>query len=119
MNHIVREKKILPGSCVQYVKHNNAHLCVYMYMYIYRCMCVCGWVAKERILSSATVDSVGLFGEVSLCKLLVGSVRAKNGQRSVPARTHLNLREGTRPEVGVEKEQGRWSVNSKTGSRRN
>ncbi len=51
---------------------------------VWACLCVHGWVAKEGILSSKSLDGVGLSGEVSLCELLVGYLRTKNGQKAVP-----------------------------------
>ena len=39
---------------------------------------------------------------------------AKTTQRAVPAWIYANLFEGSRPEVGVWKDQERWSVESKT-----
>ena len=36
----------------------------------------------------------------------------------MPVWTHVNLPEGLRPEIGVEKDQGRWSVKWRTRSRR-
>ena len=52
--------------------------------YVWVSLCVRGWVAKESILSSASLDGVGLSGEVSLCAFFVGGIRAKNGVRAVP-----------------------------------
>ena len=79
-------------------------------------VCVHGWVSKEMISCSASL--VGLSGEVTLCELLVSGLCAKNGQRAVPMWTHMNLHEDARLKVGVEKDNGHWSVKSKTQSRR-
>ena len=71
-------------------------VCMYIYMdvRVLVSLCVCGWVDKEGILFSASLDGIGWSGEVSLSQLLVGVVRTKNRPRTVPVWTHVNLREG-------------------------
>ena len=58
--------------------------------------CVCGWVAKEWILSSASLDGVRLSGRFSFVYFVL-----KTNQRTVPAWSHGNLHKGPRLEVGV------------------
>ena len=77
--------------------HNYVNSCIYIYMcvcvliYVLGTACVCGWVAKERILSSASLDGIRLSeGSSFVCP-----IRCK-----VHPKTYA-LREGPRPEVWV------------------
>ena len=54
-----------------------------MDVYVWVSVCVHGWVAKERISSSASLDGVRLSGEVSLSGLHVGGLGTKDRQRAV------------------------------------
>ena len=78
---------------------------------MYVCRSVCEWVAKERILSSAFLDRIRLSGRSFFVSLFWHEDNTKSC-------AHINLCEGLRPEVGMEKDQGCWSVESKTWSRR-
>ena len=79
------------------------------------CLCMSLWMASQNqknFLSSASLFSVRLSGEVSLCELLVVGLQTENEQRAVPMWIHVNLCEGLRPEVGVKrtKEVGQLSL---------
>ena len=69
-------------------------------------VCVCGYVAKEMILSSESLDSIRLSGRSSFVFLFWWEDNSKSC-------AHVNLLEGLRLEVRVKKDKGCWSVEFK------
>ena len=55
-----------------------------MDVYVWVFLCV---VNRRQgfFLSSASLDGVGLSGEISFCQLLLGGLHTKNRQRTMPA----------------------------------
>ena len=67
-------------------------------------MCVLLTAVRIRgILITIVFGRRRIISGISLFRLHLGSLSAKNRQSAVPARTHMNLRDGSKPEVGVSK----------------